>query len=258
MVKCLPNNSVHKTIKYLLQMAKEKMVIEGSDKVTASQMKELFTQIADGTLSGHHIKALLDHRNPFPWCEYIGEIRFGKYYEKVEVFQKEVIGSGASIDACACQGMEAKNTNFGVSIIAKIIPLMRTSVSHFGFESASYSQIRERVIGSVVKCGGKLYSIELCPYETAAYLAIQHYSKTPHLAKLENYEEMTVMSELVEYKWTGHNCKSLMTLKRVDHEVKEPSYHISLGAKVNYGDSEESKDLNFYTNDLLVFALHEL
>lgn len=45
-------------------MATRKVVVEGSS-VTASQLKDLFRQIEDGSLRSHHIQALLEHRNPF-------------------------------------------------------------------------------------------------------------------------------------------------------------------------------------------------
>jgi hypothetical protein len=45
-------------------MATQKVVMAGSD-VTALQLKDLFRQIGDGSLTGHHIQALLDHRDPF-------------------------------------------------------------------------------------------------------------------------------------------------------------------------------------------------
>lgn len=45
-------------------MANQKVVVEGSS-VTASQMKDLWRQIADGSLRFSHIQALLEHRDPF-------------------------------------------------------------------------------------------------------------------------------------------------------------------------------------------------
>lgn len=44
---------------------RQKVVVEGSS-VTASQMKEMWRQIADGSLAGEHFDAFLEHRNPFP------------------------------------------------------------------------------------------------------------------------------------------------------------------------------------------------
>lgn len=41
-----------------------KIVVGGSD-VSASQLKDLFRQIEDGSLKGYHIQGLLEHRNPF-------------------------------------------------------------------------------------------------------------------------------------------------------------------------------------------------
>ncbi len=41
-----------------------KIVIEGSS-VSASQLKELFNQIANGALNGDHMQAFIEHRDPF-------------------------------------------------------------------------------------------------------------------------------------------------------------------------------------------------
>ena len=45
-------------------MATRKLVVEGSS-VTASQLKDLFRQIEDGSLDSYHIQALLERRDPF-------------------------------------------------------------------------------------------------------------------------------------------------------------------------------------------------
>ena len=46
-------------------MATNKVVIEGSLDVTASQLSEFFRQIGNGNLKGFHIQKLLDHEDPF-------------------------------------------------------------------------------------------------------------------------------------------------------------------------------------------------
>ncbi len=43
-----------------------KTVVAGST-VSAQQLKDLFRQIADGSLGGYEMQAFLDHRNPFAW-----------------------------------------------------------------------------------------------------------------------------------------------------------------------------------------------
>ncbi len=45
-------------------MATKKVVVEGSS-VMASQLKDLWRQFADGSLTGKHLQAFLEHRNPF-------------------------------------------------------------------------------------------------------------------------------------------------------------------------------------------------
>jgi len=42
-----------------------KTVIEGSDNVKASQLKELFRQIDEKTITGSILQAVLDNKNPF-------------------------------------------------------------------------------------------------------------------------------------------------------------------------------------------------
>jgi len=46
-------------------MASQKVVIEGSSAVTASQLKDFFRQIADGSLNGEQVQAILERKNPF-------------------------------------------------------------------------------------------------------------------------------------------------------------------------------------------------
>lgn len=46
-------------------MATQKVVVEGSSNVTASQLKDLFRQIGDGSITGDHLQAFLGRRNPF-------------------------------------------------------------------------------------------------------------------------------------------------------------------------------------------------
>ncbi len=46
-------------------MATQKVVVAGSSRVTASQLKDLFRQIGDAGLLCHHLEAFLAHRNPF-------------------------------------------------------------------------------------------------------------------------------------------------------------------------------------------------
>jgi hypothetical protein len=46
-------------------MAMTKMVIEGSS-VTASQLKDFFRQIDEGSITAREVQAMLEHRNPWP------------------------------------------------------------------------------------------------------------------------------------------------------------------------------------------------
>lgn len=234
-------------------MAKEKMVIEGSDNVTASQLKELFSQIYTGALNGSQINALLDHRNPFPWFEYIGDFNFGNFRTVAEL-EKKIVET-ASICGGANQGMDAEDTNFSLSE-KKNLQLIRTSVSHFGLQAVTYSQIRERIIGSTIERLGVRYKIGLCPQETAGVLLIDYYSRKNHIVKLRNYEYMIIMSELVKYSWADCDCKSLLTIKRVEDETNIDR-SMMIDGKISYGDKLK-EELTFYETDWLVFALYEI
>lgn len=45
--------------------AKQRVVVEGSSSVTASQLSELFRQIGDRSINGINLQRFLDHQNPF-------------------------------------------------------------------------------------------------------------------------------------------------------------------------------------------------
>ena len=47
-------------------MATEKVVVEGSSGVTALQLKDLFRQIGDKSMTGTYLQAALDHRVVMP------------------------------------------------------------------------------------------------------------------------------------------------------------------------------------------------
>jgi hypothetical protein len=235
-------------------MAKEKMVIGGSDNVTASQLKELFSQIDMGALSGSQINALLDHRNPFPWFEYIGDFSFGNFRTIMELEEKII--ETASICAGANQGMDAVDTSFSLSK-KKTLQLIRTSVSHFGLQAVTYSQISERIVGSTIERLGVCYKIGLCPQETAGVLLIDYYSRKNHIVKLKNYESMIIMSEPVRYSWDYCSCKSLLTIKRVEDETRRIDRPMMIDGKISYGD-ELNQELTFHETDWLVFALYEI
>jgi hypothetical protein len=62
-----------------------KNVIEGSNKVSASQIKDLFRQIEEGGITGDHIQAILERRNPFDKNLELKQVTSNEQLYKVEI-----------------------------------------------------------------------------------------------------------------------------------------------------------------------------
>ncbi len=60
-------------------MATQKVVVAGSS-VSASQLKDLFRQIGDGIITGHHLQAFLDHQNPW---DKLPDLDWAAVYQKL-------------------------------------------------------------------------------------------------------------------------------------------------------------------------------
>ena len=63
-------------------MGTAKVLVAGSN-VSASQLKDLFRQIEDGSLNSDQIQALLDHRNPFEPLVFPNAIDWSKVYREL-------------------------------------------------------------------------------------------------------------------------------------------------------------------------------
>lgn len=62
-----------------------KNVIGGSNKVSASQLKDFFRQIDEGGITGDHIQAILERKNPFSNNQEIQSISLNEKLYKVEI-----------------------------------------------------------------------------------------------------------------------------------------------------------------------------
>jgi hypothetical protein len=74
-------------------MATQKVVVAGSS-VSASQLKDLFRQIEDGSINGKRLQLILDHQNPW---DKLSNLNWGAVYEKLglakefEAFRSNVV-----------------------------------------------------------------------------------------------------------------------------------------------------------------------
>jgi len=68
-----------------------KNVIEGSNKVSASQIKDLFRQIEEGGITGDHIQAILERRNPFGNNQKIRPVSLNEKLYKVNIEGKKTL-----------------------------------------------------------------------------------------------------------------------------------------------------------------------
>ncbi len=142
-----------------------KMVIEGSDNVTASQLKEFYRQIDECNINGQQLQAFLEHRNPFeaPAFKTWKVIKLGvrkntKEYRKAIKAKEQKI----SIWANNILGKPA----FNVSATEKEISLVNLSVVELGFKNgATYRGICERA---------KNLGLDLCPAEVGPALREQY------------------------------------------------------------------------------------
>lgn len=156
-------------------MATDKVVIEGSSGVTASQLSELFRQIGNGNLKGFHIQQILDHKDPFGlhnlndkriWAyvyELCGvEFSFHKYNWEIKsdewtipvdvgMTPKRIVeamrGLGVQFKLC-CEDLDAHLLNDRqASGMGPYLVNFRTQVeSEKEFESVSVNSLREKSI----------------------------------------------------------------------------------------------------------------
>jgi len=218
-----------------------KTVIEGSNKVKASHLKELFTQIDSGAITGNHLKALLEHRNPFPWFEHLGDYKFGDYQTVKEFLNSTNRRFSTSLYS---QQVFENSTNFELTKEKVTLPLIRTTLSHFGFTTigSSCGKVTE-IVGSVVKLNGKLFTVELCPDE--AFIALSN-QNTRYKEPLENFtqDKLLILSKILEYSYYGDKKTGIFKLGK--SEDGNPALSLDIQSEI------------LTDKEWLVFALHEM
>lgn len=150
-----------------------KMVIEGSDNVSASQLKEFFRQIEEGGIKGYHIQAMIERRNPFETISFklLGKYKLGTHKDGYALkLAMEKAGMKISDWAKDIMGKPA----FKVADKEEEIILVEITVAELGFkDGARYSAICEKAVGTEVSFEGQDYIVELCPNEVGPQLRLQ-------------------------------------------------------------------------------------
>lgn len=150
-----------------------KIVIEGSDNVLASQLKDFFRQIEEGGIKGHHIKAMLERRNPFETLPFklLGKYKLGTYKNADALKQAmEKVGMKMSEWAKDIMGRPA----FKIADKEEEVILVEITVAGLGFKDrVTYSEICERAVGTEVNFDGQDYIVELCPNEVGPQSRLQ-------------------------------------------------------------------------------------
>lgn len=151
-----------------------KMVIEGSDKVSASQLKDFFRQIEEGGIKGYHLQAMLERRNPFETLPFklLGKYKLGTY-KNADALKHAMEKAGMKMSDWAKDIMG--KPAFKVADKEEEIILAEITVAELGFkDGTTYSAICEKAVGTEVNLEGRDYIVELCPNEVGPQLRLQH------------------------------------------------------------------------------------
>lgn len=149
------------------------MIIEESDKVSDSQLKEFLRQVEEGEIKGYHLQAMLEGRNPFMPFKLLGRYKIGTY-KNVEALEYAIEKAGIEITdwAKAIMGKPL----FKVSDTEEEIILVEITIPDLGHKDGGrYPAICERVIGTEVKFEGQKYTVEFCPYEAAPQFCLKYF-----------------------------------------------------------------------------------
>lgn len=150
-----------------------KMVIEGSDNVSAFQLKELFRQIEEGGIKGYHIQAMIERRSPFETGPFklLGKYKLGTHKD-AEALKQAMQKAGMKITDWAKDIMG--KPAFTVANKEEEVILAEITVADLGFkDGATYAAICEKVVGTEVSFEGQDYIVELCPNEVGSQLRLQ-------------------------------------------------------------------------------------
>ena len=151
-----------------------KLVVEGSDNVSVSQLKELHRQLEDAILNGRHLQALLEHRDPFEETSFklLGSFKIGTH-KNADTLMKAMKKEDFKISDWAEDMM--KQPTFTVVSSESEILLAEISVGDLGFKKgATYKEICERAVGMKMEHNGETYTVALCPAEAGPQFRLQY------------------------------------------------------------------------------------
>lgn len=149
-----------------------KNVIEGSNKVSASQLKDFFRQIDEGGITGDHVQALLERKNPFSDnLEVRSNIKFTSWktinigtYKSTYDLREMLIKSHFKID----QLVESVITTplFTITDTEREIQLVNISSEELGYKGGCKYEY-------LYKKAEKL-GLKICPAEVGPQLRLQY------------------------------------------------------------------------------------
>ncbi len=135
-------------------MATQKVVIEGSS-VSASQLKELFKQIAKGGLDGEDLQAFLEHRNPWPRPP---TVTLG-LHKTADAYEEALKKLGANLNSCEIAWGALEPAQEPITL-----NLAYVTVEELGFKTkVSYSEICQAALQR---------GLQLCPLEVGPALRL--------------------------------------------------------------------------------------
>jgi len=198
-----------------------KTVVGGSN-ISASQLKDLFRQIDDGSIRRQHLQALLEHCNPFPpianrWKIW-KTIKLGTGLKTADDFRQAFNDNGQMVlDDRAINAL--LSPGFTVSKTEVEVDLVNISAYELGFRGFTHP-LEEVYLGAIA------LGFELCPAEVCPQLLLQcpelmrlnapfiHIGMEPLLERDTGYPlGFTLMYGqehnallLGEVVWLGNNC----------------------------------------------------
>lgn len=137
--------------------------------VSANQLKDLFRQIADGSLKGNHLQAFLEHRDPFSllpakvWKTW-KTIKLGTGLKSADDFRKAVKKAGMKIGDWANDILDKPALTAMTSETE--VELVVASVVDLGFKDGATRKdiyVRAQELG-----------LDLCPPEVGPQLRLQY------------------------------------------------------------------------------------
>ncbi len=196
---------------------KPKVVVGESSNVTASQMSDFWRQVADGSLDGNQIQALLEHRNPFD-------------NKAVIIHQKHKFSKGIQSLVDKWESYYQLRFNITLNLSDLKIPKKQEGVSHLLIIAQGLTPNR------VVEAARPHYGFLL--YRNDLDSIIIHNDRTPHKTyaiwvknRVEADEELANKS-VEDLKASGTTTETL--LERLTHGDE---CHLRLGHHLDQGNT---------------------